>query len=172
MAKRKKKKGMGGVIAGLGAILMALLLMPTTIMLLFGMLPTIVAGVADRSRRGTRTLTIGSMNLAGCTPFLIELWTKGHTADVSLTIISDPRTVILIWSIAAVGYLIDWSMSGIVSTLLVQRAAARLESIKKRQGELIERWGREVTGEMPLDAFGFPIEKMEEIPPKAEEKKT
>ncbi len=156
--KKSKSGGLKGQIASLGTLLLAVVFMPTTIMLLFAMLPTIVAAVTDKSRRAVKALTVGCMNLAGCTPYLIELWTGGHTAELALDIILDPRTVIVIWLAAGVGYMIDWSMSGIVSTVLVQRSTARLRDIKKRQADLVERWGREVTGEIPLDEFGFPYD--------------
>lgn len=170
MAKKKKiargrknrKGGIGAQALGLFGFITAVVFMPTTIMLFFGMLPTLVAGLVDRTGKGTKALTVGSMNLAGCTPFLLDLWTKGQTAENALTIISDPRTIIVIYCAAGIGYLIDWAMSGIVATVMIQRSGSRLKDIKKRQAGLVERWGEEVTGKLVLDAYGFPIEKPEE----------
>ena len=160
--RKKRRGGVHGQILGLFAFITAVVFMPTTIMLFLGMLPTLVAGLVDRSGRGTKALTVGSMNLAGCTPFLLDLWTTGHTAENALSIISDPRTVIVIYCAAGIGYLIDWAMSGIVATIMIQRSGFRLKEIKRRQAELVERWGQEVTGTLPLDAYGFPIEKADE----------
>lgn len=160
--KTVKKAGRRGgkkrILGGMGLI-MALVFMPTTVFLFLAMLPTIVAGVIDRTGKGTMALTVGSMNLAGTTPFLLDLWTSGHTIPDALELISDPRTVIVIYCAAGMGYLIDWVLSGMVAAIMVQHAGLRLKSIKKRQADLVERWGREVTGEVPLDVFGFPIEK-------------
>jgi hypothetical protein len=136
--------------------------LPTSIFLFFSMMPTLVAGLVDRSGKGTRALTVGAMNLAGSTPFLFELWTGGHTAQNALALISNPRTIVVIYCAAGIGYLIDWAMSGIVATVMIQRSASRLKEIKKKQAELVERWGEEVTGLLPLDAYGFPFEKPEE----------
>lgn len=146
------------MLSAMGFVAMIVFL-PTTIFLFFAMMPTLVAGLVDRSGKGTRALTVGAMNLAGCTPFLLELWTGGHTAENAMILISNPRTVIVIYCAAGIGYLIDWAMSGIVATVMIQRSASRLKEIKKRQAELVERWGREVTGLLPLDAYGFPFEK-------------
>lgn len=169
---RRRKKGMGakGQLLGLVGLFTAIVFMPTTIVLLMGMIPTIVAAVIDRTGKGTKALTVGSMNLAGCTPFLIDLWTQGHTAAQAVNIISDPRTMIVIFSAAGIGYLISWAMSGIVGTIMVQRGGGRLKEIKKRQARLIERWGREVTGEIPLDPYGFPIEIAEKSEPAGKKK--
>lgn len=159
MARRKKKKiGAKGQLLGIVGLFTAIVFMPTTIVLLMGMMPTIVAAVIDRTGKGTKALTVGAMNIAGCTPFLIDLWTKGHTPEMAVTIISDPRTMIVIFSAAGIGYLISWAMSGIVGTIMIQRGGGRLKDIKKRQASLIERWGREVTGDIPLDPYGFPLD--------------
>lgn len=160
--KRKRRGGWSAQLLGLFAFITAIVFMPTTIMLFLGMLPTLVAGLVDRSGKGTKALTVGSMNLAGCTPFLLDLWTTGHTAENAMAIISDPRTIIVIYCAAGIGYLIDWAMSGIVATVMIQRSGFRLKDIKKRQAALVEKWGQEVTGVLPLDAYGFPIEKAEE----------
>lgn len=156
--KQKAKVGYGLQVLLLFVLLVAILFMPTTILLLFGMLPTVVAAVVDRGG-GTRALTVGAMNLAGCVPFLLELWTMGHSSENSMALITDPRTIIVMYSAAAIGYMIDWALSGIVATLMIHRATARLEKIRDRQDYLVERWGREVTGELPLDPEGFPLEE-------------
>lgn len=159
--KKRKQKTLSSKIAVFFGMIMAVVFMPTTILLFFGMIPTLVAGIVDRSKRGTRVITVGAMNLAGCTPFLLDLWTSGHSMEIALTLLSSPVTVIVMWMAAVVGYMIDWSVSGIVSTVLVQRAEARLQSIRKRHEALAERWGPEVSGDLALDAYGFPLEPPE-----------
>ncbi len=154
----RKKGGMKGSLLGVVALFAALIFMPTTIVLLLGMLPTMVAAIVDRSGKGTQAMTVGAMNLAGCAPFLIDLWARGHAIDLAVSLITDPRTIIVIYSAAGIGYLISWAMAGIVGTMMVKRSQSRLKEIKKRRDRLVERWGPEVTGEIPLDAYGFPIE--------------
>lgn len=139
-------------------LLAAIVFLPTTMLILFGMLPTVVAVVIDR-QGGTRAITVGSMNLAGCFPFLLDLWTKSHTNEYAVSLITDPRTIIVIYAAAAIGYLIDWALSGIVATIMMQRATLRLAAIRKRQEQMVVRWGKEVTGEVVLDPEGFPVEE-------------
>ncbi len=165
MAKKKKlqKKKKGGVLQKiriLGMVLVAFIFLPTTIMMLFALLPTVVAALIDRSGKLTKALTVGSMNLAGTMPFLLQLWTTGHSVENALVIISDPRTIIVIYCAAGIGYLIEWAMSGLVGSIMVQSSGARLKEIKKRQLALIARWGEEVTGDIPLDTYGFPVEEV------------
>lgn len=155
--RKKKKRGLPPIV-GIFILVMAVVFMPTTIILFFGMLPTVVAAVIDRTKTGSRALTVGSMNLAGCTPFLFDLWMTGHDTAHALEIISDPLTIIVIYCASAVGYVIDWSMAGLVAALLVQRSRARLQDIDRHQARLIERWGPEVVGDIPLDEYGFPLD--------------
>lgn len=171
MAKAKikpKKKSRIGRRARLFLVmgcLAAAALLASTVLLLVGMLPTLVALVADRSKRRTLVLTVGSMNLAGCAPFLIDLWAKGHTVDVALSLVADPLTVIVMYCAAGAGYIIDWAMSGIVGIVMVQRAGQRVKEIENQHAGLVERWGREVTGEIPVDSYGFPLKDEAEDAP-------
>ena len=160
---KKKKSGWGLQIMMIFGLLAAVLFMPTTILLVVGMLPTVVAALIDR-KGGARAITVGALNLCGCIPFLMDLWTKGHTTELAVSLITDPLTIIVMYAAAGIGYMIDWALSGIVATILVQRSMSRMEAIRKRQAELVERWGREVTGELPLDSEGFPIDDQ---PPEA-----
>lgn len=158
MARKKKEKNKGNQMLMIFGMLTALVFLPTTALLFVGMLPTIVAAMVDRTKKKTKAVTVGAMNIAGCTPFLLELWTKGNSFEQSFAIMSKPAVVVTIYSAACIGYMIDWAMSGIVSNVLYQKGLARQQAIIDRQEDLIERWGKEVTGEIPLDAQGFPIE--------------
>ncbi len=78
--------------------------------------------------------------------------------DSSLEIATQPMAVIVMYAASGVGYVIDWAMSGVVSTILYQRGLSRRKAIERRQEELIDRWGREVTGDFPLDEYGFALD--------------
>ncbi|MFK7840519.1 MAG: hypothetical protein AB8B83_09365 [Bdellovibrionales bacterium] len=159
MAKKvQKKKSFKGQAFSVAGLLMAIVFLPTTLMLMIGTLPTFAALFVDRTKRKTKVVTVGVMNVAGCVPFILELWTKGHNFERAVEIISNPQAVVVMYSAAAVGYLIDWAMTGIVASFLLQRGKARSKAIKKRQEELVQRWGREITGEVNVDKYGFEVE--------------
>ena len=169
MGKKNKKQGKqpkqekseatwkGRLFTVMGLI-MAAIFMPTTVLLCIGMLPTFVVLFIDRSRKKSQVLTIGAMNLAGCSMFMFELWSMGNSFEDSFNILVNPIAVVVMYSAAAAGYLIDWAMIGIVSGVLYQRSVARQKAIKKEQEDLIERWGEEVTGKLKLDEHGFVLE--------------
>ena len=156
--KTRKKSSSGSARAALIFLgLAAIVAMPTTIMVFFAMFPTLAAFFVDRTSAKTRVLSVGAMNLAGASPFILQLWTTTHTIDMAFSIITDPRTIIVIYSAAGMGYLIDWAISGLISTIMVEHSNSRKEQIGRIQSEMVERWGREVTGEIPLDPMGFPL---------------
>ena len=163
----KKKMNFKTQIFMAVGLVMAIVFLPSTILLLVGMAPTLVLFFTDHSRRKTKTITVGAMNLAGCSYFLFELWKSGHSFEESFAIFSDFLAIITMYVAAGAGYLIDWTVTGATAGILYQRNEARKRAITKRHGELVERWGKKVTGEIPLDDQGFPLE--EDAPPEDEE---
>lgn len=162
MAEKKKKKKMLGVKGQFLLIILvicAILFAPTTLILLFGMLPTIVAAFADRSKEAVKGITIGSMNLAGCIPYIMDLWLTEHTLENAIILLTQLENLVVMWMAAAVGYFIEWFVTGAVGVYMVDRANARILWIEKEQDKLIKRWGRKVTGEFTLDESGFPIDE-------------
>lgn len=137
---------------------MAAVFLPVAVILFIGLLPTFVAFYADRNKKKIKPITVGAMNIAGCMPFIMELWTTDMSMSKALSIIVDPMAIIVIYSAAGVGYLIDWAVTMLVANFLYQRGGSRKNTIEKRQAELIERWGEEVNGKIPIDHEGFPVE--------------
>lgn len=151
--KLQKRLGLTALVAA-GA-----LFLPTTLMLVIGMLPTIVMLVVDNTKERLRTITVGAMNLAGCMPFVIELWQRDeHTVQMALSYITQPRTIVVMYFAAAIGYMIEWAVTGMVASMAVQKAKGRISSVEKKLAEMEERWGVEVNGTIQLDDEGFPVE--------------
>ena len=159
--KKKKKFGWRGHVILVASVALAIVFLPTSFMLAIGMLPTGVAFIIDRSQGKLKALTVGAMNLAGCLPFIMELWVQGHTFPNALTYITQPRTIIVMYFSAAIGYMIEWAVVSIVRSIMVERGKARLQEIVKLQAELEQKWGPEVSGRLALDDYGFPLEDNE-----------
>lgn len=169
MAKKEKKKkrrktkaqkmNSKSQLITAGFIVLATLFLPTTFLLCVGMLPTPAAMLWDRARKKAIVITVGAMNLAGCTPYLMQLWKHGNSFEKSFDIISDPETIIIMYAAAGTGYAISWAMTDITASMLYKRGRARQKEIRKTQEGLIERWGKGVAGDIPLDPEGFPVEQ-------------
>lgn len=160
--RTRKKTARQNQIYFILAILLSVVLLPSAIVFFFGMLPTlVVAFFIDRRRRKSLTVTVGAMNLAGTTPFLIRLWDHGHKPDEAFAIMAQPFTIVSIYMAASVGYMINWAVTGLVTSLKAEGGKGRVKSIEKQKKELERRWGREVTGKLQLDSYGFPVKTEE-----------
>jgi hypothetical protein len=156
--RRKKSKGWMVQILFICMLLLGVMFSAMAVIMIVGMIPTIVSAIVDSTKGKMRTVTVGAVNFAGCTPFLVEIFKKGNSMETAISYILEPRTIVVMYMAAGMGYLIDWAMTGIVSSVMVQRAKRRLKDVQKQQKDLVDRWGMEVTGTLPLDEYGFPKE--------------
>ncbi|MES2729100.1 MAG: hypothetical protein V4621_03250 [Pseudomonadota bacterium] len=141
------------------ALVAAVVFLSSTIMLLIGMLPTIVAVLSDRSPKRLKTVTVGCLNFAACFPFWMDLITSGHTTEQAMHMIGQPTTIIVMFMGAGAGYGLEIFLTQMVAKLSVQQGYSRLKRIKEQQQKLLERWGPEVSGDIPLDNAGFPMSR-------------
>lgn len=164
-AKKKKSKMNSPFKSRLllvGMLLTSIAVLPTTLLIFIGMMPTIIARFTEKTRQGTRVLTIGFMNFAGCFPFWFKLMQSGHKFEAAVALVTDPFNIVIMYGSAVVGYMIEWGLAGFVAGLMVQKGRKRLDEIKKIQEDITKRWGPEVTGDIPLDRFGFPVSNNEQ----------
>ena len=76
-------------------------MLPTVVLLLVGFIPTIVAFFVDKDRQHSSATAIGAMNLAGITPFVIDLWIKGQSMGSVFQILSQSTSWLIIFGAAA-----------------------------------------------------------------------
>ena len=131
------------------SVIISIVFLPTSMLVFVGMLPSVMAFVVSSRASGARVSTIFAMNLAGCIPFIFKLWSSGNDFEASFDIITNMRYMTIIYLAAAFGYMIDWVVTGIVSSFLFQRGMGRMEAIKRRQENLVKQWGKEVSTRPP-----------------------
>ncbi len=146
--KVKKKGGFGfkGRLFFIALVLMSITFLPTTMLLFFGMLPSLVAFFVNARGMSARASTISAMNLAGCVPFVFKLWDTGNDFEASIDILTNTQTLMVIYTAAAFGYMIDWVVTGLVSSYMYQKGVLRMKAIRKRQEVLVGLWGEGLSG--------------------------
>lgn len=167
MAKKKKTKkkntkktvGFRFILMLFLLALMSVMFLPTTLLLAVGMLPTLVAFVIDTDPAKNKSFTIGAMNFAGCFPFLLGIWQSQDAMYAAISYLADPKTVVVMYSAALLGYMINWIVAIAISSLLVKRAQMRIKKIEEQKLAMEERWGVKVNGMYNLDEYGFPIQQ-------------
>ncbi len=110
------------------------------------MLPSLFAFFTGVRGRGVRASTVAAMNLSGCVPFVFGLWAGGNDFETSLDIISNLQNVMIMYTAAAFGYMIDFVVTSLMSSFLYQKGRRRMKAIKERQKVIISLWGRGVAG--------------------------
>lgn len=125
----------------------ALIFHATAIILIVGLIPTMVAFFVDRSPNKMAPLTIGSLNMCGVLPFLLALWSKGHTMANALSLLASPLPWFSMYGAAAAGWGILYGVPPAVANYQVARAEARRQELRMRQSALVTEWGVDVAGE-------------------------
>lgn len=149
--KKKPKKEKSGKPGGLKNLLvmlfamgLAVSMLPTTVLILFGMLPAWVAWYVDRRPEKYAAYTVFLLNACGVMPFILELWTKGHTISNSTAIVRDPMSWAVMYGAAGLGWLLLFAIPSVTGFLLSIRIDERIKFLRKRQKEIITEWGDEV----------------------------
>jgi hypothetical protein len=149
-----KKSGGGGssfqlFVLGLGFIGMAVFAAPTCVLLVFGMVPSIVAYVVDRGKRPMQAFTIAPLNLAGLMPYLMQLWAGGDREQMPTVVhfLTDVYVWLVIYLAAGAGWLIFLGMPRLVVLILQSSLDRRKAKLKELQSKLKADWGPQVSGE-------------------------
>jgi len=139
------------------AFLMSITFFASSILLVVGMLPTLIAVVVVSKNHKNKALTIGAMNFAGCFAYLLEIWQSNNRIGTAFEVLSDPMSVVIMYGAAGIGYIINWGVTNFIRQVMYSTAESKIKSIEKEKKSLEERWGKKVCGEMVLDINGFPM---------------
>ncbi|OYQ32507.1 hypothetical protein CHU95_17100 [Niveispirillum lacus] len=152
LTRRPKRPSGGGALLLLVLLAPAgLMMMPTTVLLLAGLAPTFVAYLIDRDPEKSAALTVGAMNLCGVAPYVVRLWQQGHEMAVTLRMLADPATWLVMFGAAAIGWLMYFFIPQIVAAVMSLRSQSRIKELEERRGLLIADWGTDVMGRSDSD---------------------
>lgn len=148
---KKKSSGIKGVVIGVLCAMIAVSVMPTTIIFAIGMVPTLVAVFVDNSRSKNLGATVGFLNFSGVLPALLQLWSGSHTINNAIEIISRPTIILVMLLPAALGWILYGYTPLIIGGILRRRAESRIRSLEKEQDKLVKTWGDQVKTNIKKD---------------------
>ena len=122
-------------------------LLPTTMLLCLGLIPTAAVYLNDKTREKSFTITVGLLNLCGILPSIGELWSRGQAMQVATETVVDPLFWLLAFGAAAIGWLIFMGMPPLIAAYYTLASDARVNKVLVKQQALVEMWGEEVRGE-------------------------
>jgi hypothetical protein len=121
-----------------------ILFLPTSILIILGMFPTMACALVDRSPQRYATITVGLMNTAGIIPHLVRLWVWGENMQHMLDIISDPLAWLTMYGTATFGWFLFFALPPLVQTILNQRIKLKIASLDHKQNAMVREWGEEI----------------------------
>lgn len=126
------------------AIPIALMIIPTMIVLSVALVPTGVAFLLERRKGFYGGLTVGAMNLAGAAPFLADLWFGGHTIQIAVGIITNVFAWMSFYGAALFGWAIYSTTPSVISAFMAMTADRRITTLREQQKDLVQKWGPDV----------------------------
>ncbi len=119
---------------------------PTMIILFFGMLPTLVALIIDRSPHKSATFCVGGINFIGVFPYIMDLWTGINSVGAAWSSVQDVFVLLIWYASAAFGWLLFLAMPSVIASFVVVLQQRKVALLRGEQKKLIEEWGSEVAG--------------------------
>jgi len=140
----KKGGGLGYKILGFLLLILGLMLLPSTTLLLAGMVPTFIAFLTDADRRKTSAISVGTVNICGVIPFEITLWQGANSMAQVGQMLRHVETWAIMYAPAVIGSVIYYAVPPLVGGFISLQSAARVAELERRQTALREAWGDEV----------------------------
>ena len=162
--KKSAQKGKSNVLQLILLIIffvvMARFALPSVLILLAAMLPTIVALIVERGVNRYAWICVGGATFAATCPYLFKLWRDGQTIAGAVDILSSIPAWLVMYSGAAFGwglYMATPPVVGVFIDFLIKRRIAAQRSLQRK---LVEQWGDDVAHiEEDLGAEGKPTRK-------------
>ena len=134
-----------GIWFVIGLITLAIISMPTVLLIFFGLMPSIVAMVIDRTEGRYATFCVLGMNLSGLLPFLTDVWFQVHTTDMAIQIMTNVFNLLIIYGSAGFGWMLYMALPPVITTFLSAMSQRRVAVLREKQAQIIEEWGESVT---------------------------
>jgi hypothetical protein len=139
-------RGLTPLLLGIAS---ALIVLPTTIVVAFGLAPSFAALVVDERRPRYLFRTVLGMNTAALLPYVERLWTGSNDLSAAFAIVGDLYAWLAIYGAAGIGWLVFMCAPTLVAEWRKLVAERRIASLKARQNELIAEWGAALPNEEP-----------------------
>ncbi|WP_135078742.1 acyl-CoA synthetase [Terasakiella sp. SH-1] len=160
-----------GMVALFAAVILMLVSMASLVLVCFGMLPTFVAVLIDRSPQRFAFISVLAMNFAGVFPYLLDLWMGSNSMSVAIDTLTDVFSLFVMYGLAGLGWLLFIVTPPIVTTILTFIAQRRVSTLRANQKKLLQEWGDDITDDDGIGSSAAPGEMKEPgAPPSGEPK--
>ncbi len=128
---------------GIVALLFSLISPYSVILVLFGLLPSLIAMIIDPEKDGCIWKMVTLFNSIGILPYLIKISKSSGSAFV-LEIIINPQTWMVIFTAASIGWILYWIFPQIAVLIKDLKINAKIAKLEKELDDLAKEWGEEI----------------------------
>jgi len=114
------------------------------IVFFFGMMPTMVALIIDRTQQKYAAICVAGLNFAGVFPYLLKLWQGPQTFDAAGQIITDVFALFVMYGAAGFGWMVFTAVPPVVHAVLTILDQQRVTLLRTNQRRIVEEWGESV----------------------------
>lgn len=120
--------------------------MYAVIILLFGLLPGLIAVIIDQEHNKFISKIVLSFNFSGIVPYLIRIIAEGSDKGnkLAINLIIDPRTWMAIYGAAAFGWFVYWIFPQIATLYNNILTQIKIKQLDRELNLLAEEWGEEI----------------------------
>jgi len=115
--------------------------LPTVMLIFFGLLPSIVAGIIDRSEQKYAMFCVFGMNISGLFPYLMDIWFNIHSVDAAINVMTNVFDLFVIYGAAAFGWMVFMMLPPVITAFMSVMSETRLKTLRETQATIIEEWG-------------------------------
>lgn len=124
-----------------GFICLIFVALPTAILLIVGLVPTLAALISDRTPGKYLMKCVAGMNVAGLLPWIYKLWMTGHDMVTAMDMSTDIFMWFSIYAASGMGWALFLGLPSAVAMSRVLNAKRRIYVLRERQKTLFNEWG-------------------------------
>ena len=140
-------------IAFVVTVVISLIFLPTFILMLGGMIPSIVGYILDDTKKKSKSKAIAYLNLAGCFMVGMELWTGDNSVDAAIEVFFQPVNWVIMYGMGMFGWILIRSLNPFIVTYLRLNYQVQQRNLRNRRKYLLNEWGEAVTAVSASDEF-------------------
>jgi hypothetical protein len=145
IVKTESSSGNGYIIIlTLVAMIVSLISIYSVVIVLFGMLPGLIAMIIDPEPKRYISKIVLTFNFTGIFPFIAKIISATPSNTAAIEVIIEPKTWLIIYSSAAIGWIIYWSFPQLAIMYNNLKIQIRIRKLDHELNRLVEEWGDEI----------------------------
>ena len=132
------------VLAVVLMMVLALFERPICVLLVFALVPSMVAWLVDNTPGQSLIRTVTPLNLASSLPFAVKLWHENNSLAQVFGFLSASYTWVALYGAALFGWMLYYLAPAVITTVVQRRIDRARANATERQTALKDEWGDEV----------------------------